>query len=295
MKFNIKDFEYIQNLVGNITENDLSCVDVYIHNKLGIFIPSIGFCKYAIKQNHTHPSYSFIIPLCEDDFFIKCNINIPENYYFCCAMSPHIPHEETISENFHRYIAIFIDEKFFKHQISFYTEYTDEKYFWTQFSVNKNIISYIKNFMTEYEECYNNKNAIMDSLSILITNEIIRNLITPKYNRNIQTNNNEILKAVHYINNHFNDKITVKTLCSLTSMSESNFNKLFKKETEMSPIKYLINVRIQKAKKYLRDTNLSITEVSLKCGFYSISHFSSCFMNIVSLSPTEYQNIFNNK
>ena len=51
----------------------------------------------------------------------------------------------------------------------------------------------------------------------------------------------------------------------------------------------------KKAKKFLRNTDYSITDISMKCGFYSVSHFSSCFMSAVNLSPTEYQTLFNSK
>ena len=290
-----KDFKNIQKLVGNIAENDLSCVDVYVHENLGIFIPSIGFCKYAIKPNHTHPSYCFILFFSEKDSIIVPSIKVPDDSYLFCAMSPNIPHEESISETFTRYIAIFIDKKFFENQLSYYTKNTYEKYFWTQFTVNKDILDYIKKFMNEYEENYNNQYEILNSLSTLITNEIIRNLLNIK-NNNINNNtNSEIQKAIQYMNINFSNKITLKTLCSITNMSESNFNKVFKRQTGISPIKYLINIRIKKAKKFLRNTDYSITDVSMKCGFYSVSHFSSCFMNAINLSPTEYQNLFNNK
>lgn len=183
----------------------------------------------------------------------------------------------------------------YKKHLSFYTQNIYDKYFWSQFTINKSIINYIKNFMTEYEENYNNRDEILTSLSILITNEIIRGLLKIQGNNNNNITDTEILKAIDYMNANFGDKITLRTLCSVTNMSESNFNKLFREQTGISPIKYLINLRIKKAKKFLRNTEFSITDISMKCGFYSVSHFSSCFTNMVSISPTEYQNLFNVK
>lgn len=289
-----KNLKYIKNLVGDITEDDLLCVDVYAHEKLGIFIPSIGYCKYAIRPNHTHPSYSFILFTYENGLFITPSIEIPNNSYLCSAMSPDIPHEESVSENFHPYIAIFIDKDFFETQLSLYTKNIEKEYFWTQFTIDKNILTYLTNFMSEYEENYINRNKILDNLSFLITNEIIRSLLNIDYTHNNNITNIEIEKAISYMNNNFSSKITVKSLCNIVNMSESNFNKLFKKQTGVSPIKYLINIRINKAKKFLRNTHLSITDISMECGFYSISHFSSCFMACLNISPTEYRNIFSN-
>lgn len=172
----------------------------------------------------------------------------------------------------------------------------NDRYFWSQFTISKNIINYIKNFMTEYEDNYDNCSEMLDILSILITNEIIRALLKiQNNNHHDKISSNEIQTAIDYMNTNFSEKITLKTLCNIINMSESNFNKTFREQTGISPIKYLINLRIKKAKKFLRNTDFSITDVSMKCGFYSVSHFSSCFMNSVSLSPTEYQNLFNIK
>ena len=92
---------------------------------------------------------------------------------------------------------------------------------------------------------------------------------------------------------HFSEKITVDTLAQLSNMSQSNFNRLFKKEMNISPIEYLINLRLRKAKKYLSEMSNSISDIALKCGFYSASYFSSCFYKQFNLSPSEYQKIFN--
>lgn len=71
-------------------------------------------------------------------------------------------------------------------------------------------------------------------------------------------------------------------------MSESSLNKVFKEELLYSPIEYLINIRLDKAKKLLRSKSKSITEIALECGFSSLSHFSSCFTKANNISPRSY-------
>lgn len=44
-----------------ISESDLKYVDYYVSENFAIFIPSVGFCEYAIMPQHTHPAYSFIL------------------------------------------------------------------------------------------------------------------------------------------------------------------------------------------------------------------------------------------
>lgn len=283
----------IQNLVGDITEDNLKYVDAYICDKLGIFIPSIGFCEYAIKPNHTHPSYSFIIFFSENQNMIDVKIKVPSNYYLISAMSPETCHEEEKSDTFNRYIAIFIDKDFFDNQYAIYDSNKPQNYFWDQFIIKKDVMSFIKKFMSEYEENSLGKDNLLNNLSMIITHELIRSILNLETIKDIVIKKDEIQITINYMNQHFGEKITIESLSKLANMSESNFNRIFKKETGISPIEYLINVRIKKAKKFLREKTNTITEISINCGFYSISHFSSCFMKQLGMSPSDYQSLFN--
>ena len=293
MNINKHDMKNIQNLVGDITEDNLKYVDAYICDKLGIFIPSIGFCEYAIKPNHTHPSYSFIIFFSENQNMIDVKIKVPSNYYLISAMSPETCHEEEKSDTFNRYIAIFIDKDFFDNQYAIYDSNKPQNYFWDQFIIKKDVMSFIKKFMSEYEENSLGKDNLLNNLSMIITHELIRSILNLETIKDIVIKKDEIQITINYMNQHFGEKITIESLSKLANMSESNFNRIFKKETGISPIEYLINVRIKKAKKFLREKTNTITEISINCGFYSISHFSSCFMKQLGMSPSDYQSLFN--
>lgn len=294
MNLTAQDMKNIKNLVGSsITKDNLKHVDVYVSNNLSIFIPSTGFCEYAIKHNHTHPSYSFIIFFSESQNMIDIKIQVPESYYLMSAMSPEIGHEEKISDNFNRYIAVFIDKDFFDEQYTIYDSNKPNNYFWDQFIIKKDILSFIKKFMNEYEENSLGREKLLNTLSIIITHEFIRSILSMDIINDISIKKDEIQIAINYMNHHFGEKITIEFLSKLSNMSESNFNRNFKKEVGSSPIEYLINIRLKKAKKLLREKNINITEISLKCGFYSLSHFSSCFTKQFGISPSDYQSYFN--
>ncbi len=288
------DLKVVQSLVGSdITKENLRYVDFYISEKLSIFIPSIGFCEYAIKPNHSHPSYSFIILFSDNQKLVTPTISIPSDHYMVTCISPEIPHEEKISDDFNRYIALFIDKDFFNSILSLYTPKSSPNYLWDTFAINKNIMVYINKFMSEYEDKNYGSNNMLLSLSEIITNELIRctlNLDNKYPDKSLE--DNSIQCIIDYINHHFSEKITVKSLCNLVNMSESNFNKLFKKQISSSPIEYLINLRLKKAKKFLRETNYTITDIAIRCGFYSASHFSSCFMKQLGITPSDYKKLF---
>lgn len=291
MKFSNEEINILNKLVGNITEENLKYVDSYISEKLSIFIPSVGFCEYAIQSNHTHPSYSFIIAFSEENLLIKPRIKFKEGYHYALAMSPNFSHEENTENGFTRYMAIFINKEFFEEIYKKYDK-TINEYRWKQFLVPKEIMMYLKKFMAENEEKKNEYKEIQNALAFIITNEIVRALINSDIGCKVIKEETSIEKAINYMHQNFENKITVKKLANVCNMSESYFIKCFKEETGKSPIEYLINIRLNKARKLLRDSNLSITEISLKCGFYSNSHFSSCFLRKNKITPSKYRNLY---
>jgi len=89
-----KVLEQIQGLVGDIAENNLKYVDCYVNENFGLFLPSVGFCKYAITPHHTHPAYSFVLFFSEEQCIIPVEVEVSQNHYLAVAMSPDIAHEE---------------------------------------------------------------------------------------------------------------------------------------------------------------------------------------------------------
>ena len=98
-----------------------------------------------------------------------------------------------------------------------------------------------------------------------------------------------VARAQHYIKQHFMEQITVSKLAELGYVSPSCLNRRFKKEVGITPIEYLIQTRIENAKKLLRRKDVPITEIVMRCGFGSSAHFSTCFHQRTNLTPTEYQ------
>jgi AraC-like DNA-binding protein len=101
-----------------------------------------------------------------------------------------------------------------------------------------------------------------------------------------------IASVQHYIEQHFQEELTVERLAELLHISPSNFNRVFKKETGLTPVEYLIEVRIEKSKSLLRRKDIPIIEVAERCGFGSSSHFASSFKRLTKVTPSEYRNSY---
>lgn len=284
--------EKIQRLVGDISESNLKYVDYYISDNLGIFIPSVGFCEYAITYQHTHPAYSFILFFSKEQSIIPVEIEMLNNHYLSTALSPDVPHEENKTDIFTRYIAIFISKDFYETQYLIYNKHLPEHYEWKQFLVEYDIMFYLKRFMLEYENKVQGNERILESLTIIITHQIIRNILKVGTPVNFVTDRLEIHRVIEYMHQHYGDKLTINKLANIANMSDSHFIRIFKKEINVAPMEYLIRLRIDKAKKLLKSKTKRITDISLQCGFNSTSHFSTCFIKHIGKTPSEFQNTY---
>ena len=82
----------------------------------------------------------------------------------------------------------------------------------------------------------------------------------------------EILQTLEYIHLHYNEKITIETLCAESFLSRSTFLRSFQAICGCTPIQYLHRYRHQKALELLKNENVSQTEVAQLCGYYDQSH-----------------------
>ena len=125
---------------------------------------------------------------------------------------------------------------------------------------------------------------------------IVNNLLGHMYSleRNIELNRrggyvDMINKARLRIRDGVESKITVQEIASELGSSYSNFRKLFKEYTGMSPALYQQNLRLQRAKELLSTTNMSIKEIAYSLNFDSPDYFSSKFKMKIGCKPSEFR------
>ncbi|MBB3128659.1 AraC-like DNA-binding protein [Paenibacillus rhizosphaerae] len=93
----------------------------------------------------------------------------------------------------------------------------------------------------------------------------------------------------NYMDLHFNEKINLQTLASLTAYSYDRFRHKFKESTGFSPHHYLLVKRLESAKEKLLLTNKSVTEISQECGFSSSSQFCHLFKKRFNEIPSKFR------
>ena len=100
-------------------------------------------------------------------------------------------------------------------------------------------------------------------------------------------NFDNIRAAIVYIRDHIRERITVDTLAAMSGMSKYHFIREFKRITRYTPVMYTNVMRIEMARRLIGSDNLSIGEISEKCGFENVSYFTKTFKKYTGTTPSE--------
>ncbi len=101
--------------------------------------------------------------------------------------------------------------------------------------------------------------------------------------------NSPIDDAVLYIRSNVGKEITLKELARIANLSPSHFSRCFKRQTGFSPIEYIINTRIERAKTLLVRTHQTVAEIAYEVGYSSSSSLINLFLKQVDESPKQYR------
>jgi len=109
-----------------------------------------------------------------------------------------------------------------------------------------------------------------------------------------KTHDDEPIKqAQEYIENNFEEKITVDQLASMFALGRRNMERRFKKATANTVTEYIQRVKIEAAKKTLETGRKNINEVMYDVGYSDTKAFRTIFKRITGLSPINYRNKYN--
>lgn len=119
---------------------------------------------------------------------------------------------------------------------------------------------------------------------------ILNDMFIKKFGK-IKSYSHYINECLEYINKYYNIDLKIDDVCNHLSINKSYFCSLFKKETGYTFTAYLNNIRVEKSKELLVNSDLSILDVALKVGFNNHNYFSTTFKKIVGKNPLEYRKL----
>jgi len=100
----------------------------------------------------------------------------------------------------------------------------------------------------------------------------------------------EVSAALLYIDAHYKENISLKDVADEVYLSSFYLSRLFKKEVGVNFSTYLLNTRLDDAKRLLETTATSVSSISSSLSFSDLSYFCRVFKNYTSFTPKEYRN-----
>lgn len=104
------------------------------------------------------------------------------------------------------------------------------------------------------------------------------------------TKHGQLQKAIHYIEEHYDEQLTIRDVANYINFSSTHFSRLFKKETGRNFVDYVAFTRIIKTLPFLRKYDYTIEKIASTCGFNTPNYYSLTFKKYVGISPTDYRN-----
>lgn len=159
---------------------------------------------------------------------------------------------------------------------------------------------YIKNA----ENCLNSIQKISEEFAVqkIFYQErgsaLLKDLLVELYRHSIANTSHSgttISKVMEYIQNNYNQPITNELLSSISGYHQYHLNRLFMKHVGTSVHKYVLNIRINEAKKLLLTTEQSLSSIAEQVGFNNNTHFSNYFKQVIGISPLKFRKQFKNK
>lgn len=101
-----------------------------------------------------------------------------------------------------------------------------------------------------------------------------------------------IADLMAHIADHPDADLSIEALADHVAMSERSFQRLFSRETGMSPGRYVERTRVDAARRLLEQTEDGIAAIAGQCGFASVETFHRAFRRLVGVTPAEYRRRF---
>lgn len=132
--------------------------------------------------------------------------------------------------------------------------------------------------------------ALFSIFEIFANTQEFRFLSSPASVESFMLRENEAMqKALQFIMQNFQKKISIKELLEITNMSYATFYSSFKRNYKVPFKDYLLDIRIDYACKLLTNEIQNISEVAYNCGFENLSNFNRQFKRIKNTTPSQFQ------
>ena len=112
---------------------------------------------------------------------------------------------------------------------------------------------------------------------------------TPARPRGISLTKNQLRRSIEFIHANLHSDVSLGEIAAAANMSKYHFAKSFRQAVGLAPHKYLVKLRIERARKLLLSEDVSVEEIAHRVGYADKSHFAAQFVKIVGTTPYRYR------
>lgn len=274
--------------------------------------PFIRFAEYIFPQNpSTEPVFVqdcriFYVISGKVDIFIETEHFelVPGSLFYCCGGNVY-----TFQSSGAKMISLNFDltQDNNEHteiypRLSISNEAKLPLYEWKAIDDADFLNSYL--FVVNADDCLDSLKKILKEFSIQKiyyrerAGALLKGLLVELYRYSISGTHSSsatVSQIMDYIKENYDKPLNNEMLSSMSGYHEYHLNRLFMKHVGTSVHKYILNIRINEAKKLLLTTELSLANIAENVGFNSNTHFSSYFKQVIGISPLEFRKQFKNK
>ena len=256
------------------------------HNAHLLYISSAKYGEDWHSQLHSHHFTELFYVIKGKGGFIIENDEFEVKADDFIIINPNTMHTEvSLNKNPLEYIVIALDGLSFEIPNNSLKNYVNYNYQQHQDKVLNYLLLLVKESLVK-EEHY--EEMCQQLVQVLLLNILrLNNLQVTASEKKKMKKEAFIIKD--YIDRYYHEDITLDVLASKLHMNKFYLAHEFKKDVGVSPISYLVQRRIHESKYLLKDTDLSVSQISDILGFSSLSYFAQTFKRSTSLSPLQYR------
>lgn len=98
-----------------------------------------------------------------------------------------------------------------------------------------------------------------------------------------------LANAISYMEDHYLEPLTLEEIAGKSNISVRHLNRIFRSYYQMTPIAYMLTLRLERACSLLKHSSLPITQISYECGFNDSNYFTRQFRKAYGVSPKVYR------
>ena len=240
-----------------------------VHSVSTLYTPE----KTRVKRKD-RPSWAVVIKYEGETFYTSCGKRFLSDFSHVVILPKGCTYDWECTKAGHFSIIEFDASDTFTEPISFFV---------------KNGEKVLKAFK-DLEHKRNMKAPMIELESIRDLYSLLLSLVQGAPTGYLTTNNQQkITRAIEYISEHYNESVTNDELAAVLGMSTVYFRKLFAKAMGISPIAFVHELRIEKAKEMLKSDYGTLSDVATSLGYASLYDFSRDFKKHTGIAPSKYR------